>query len=58
LTDSEKEEGLLLARRALAAAVGLRRYLTSEQAQANAKSIEVKSKRRLDKAKIPELDEP
>jgi four helix bundle protein len=37
ITDSEKREGLLLSKRALAAAVRLRQYLQTEQAKANAK---------------------
>lgn len=40
ITDPEKREGLLLSRRALAAAVRLRQYLQTEEAKANAKAIE------------------
>ena len=40
ITSSEKQEGLLLSKRALTAAVRLRAYLKSEQARANAKAIE------------------
>jgi hypothetical protein len=42
LTDSEKREGLILSKRALAAAVRLRSYLQTEQAKANAKAIEAR----------------
>jgi four helix bundle protein len=40
ITDSEKQEGLLLGKRALTAAVRLRAYLQTEEARANAKAIE------------------
>ena len=40
ITDSEKFDGLLLSKRALAAAIRLRAYLQSEEAQANARAIE------------------
>jgi four helix bundle protein len=40
ITDSEKQDGLLLSKRALTAAVRLRAYLQSEEARANAKAIE------------------
>ena len=40
ITDSEKQEGLLLGKRALTAAVRLRAYLQTEEAKANAKAIE------------------
>ena len=37
ITESEKQDGLLLSKRALAAAVRLRAYLQSEEAKANAR---------------------
>jgi hypothetical protein len=40
ITDDEKREGLLLSKRALGAGVGLRRYLLTAEARANAKAIE------------------
>ena len=40
ITDSEKQDGLLLSKRALTAAVRLRAYLQTEEAKANAKAIE------------------
>ena len=40
ITDSEKFDGLLLSKRALAAAIRLRAYLQSEEAHANARAIE------------------
>lgn len=40
ITDDEKQAGLALSKRALAAAVGLRHYLLSQEAKANAKAIE------------------
>ena len=40
ITDEEKKEGLMLSKRALAAAVRLRQYLLSPSAKANAKAIE------------------
>lgn len=40
ITDSEKQDGLLLSKRALSAAVRLRAYLQSEEARANARAIE------------------
>jgi four helix bundle protein len=40
ITDEERNAGLLLARRAVSAATGLRRYNLSPQARANAKKIE------------------
>lgn len=40
ITDSEKQEGLLLSKRALTAAVRLRAYLQTEEAKANARAIE------------------
>lgn len=46
LTDSEKRDGLLLSKRALAAAVRLRAYLDSEEAKKNAKAIEHRVNRR------------
>jgi four helix bundle protein len=42
ITDDEKREGLLLSKRALGAAVGLRHYLLTAEARANAKAIELK----------------
>lgn len=42
LTDAEKREGLILSKRALAAAIHLRSYLQTEQAKANAKAIEAR----------------
>ncbi len=46
ITDSEKFAGLLLGKRALAAAIRLRAYLQSEEAQANARAIEHKVNQR------------
>jgi len=40
LTDEEHWAGMVLCKRAIGAAVGLRRYLLTQQAKANAKSIE------------------
>ena len=40
ITDEERDAGLLLARRAVSAATGLRRYNLSLKARANAKRIE------------------
>jgi hypothetical protein len=51
ITDDEKREGLILSKRALAAAVRLRHYLLSQQAKANAKAIEQKSNRRTSEPK-------
>lgn len=46
LTESEKNDGMLLSKRALTAAVRLRAYLQSEEAKANAKAIEHRVNRR------------
>jgi four helix bundle protein len=46
LTDAQKHDGLVLCKRALAAAVRLRLYLDSEEARANAKRIESDQKKR------------
>lgn len=43
ITEDEKREGLILSKRALAAAVRLRHYLLSQQAKANARAIEERS---------------
>ena len=40
ITDEEHWAGMLLCKRAIGAAVGLRRYLLTQQAKANAKRIE------------------
>jgi len=40
ITENEKQDGLLLSKRALTAAVRLRAYLQSEEARANARAIE------------------
>jgi four helix bundle protein len=40
LTDEEHWAGMILCKRAIGAALGLRRYLLTQQARANAKSIE------------------
>jgi len=40
ITDEEHWAGVVLCKRAIAAAVGLRRYLVTQQARANAKRIE------------------
>jgi len=39
LTDDQKRDGLILSKRALAAAVRLRHYLLSQEAKANARAI-------------------
>jgi four helix bundle protein len=46
ITESEKNDGMLLSKRALAAAVRLRAYLQTEEASANAKAIEHRVNRR------------
>ncbi len=46
ITDSEKQDGLLLSKRALTAAVRLRAYLQTEEARANAKAIEHRANQR------------
>lgn len=46
ITDEEHWAGMLLCKRAIGAAVGLRRYLLSQQAKANAKQIESNAERR------------
>ena len=46
ITDEEYEAGILLCKRAIGAAVGLRRYQLSEHAKANAKRIESNLDRR------------
>jgi four helix bundle protein len=46
ITDDEKRDGLILSKRALAAAVRLRHYLLSPQARANARAIEERSNQR------------
>lgn len=51
ITDEEKREGLILSKRALAAAVRLRQYLLTAEASANAKAIEHRSARRASKPK-------
>jgi four helix bundle protein len=66
LTDSQKNEGLLLCKRALTAAVRLRLYLASQEAKANAKQIEfdaqkkakTKRERRTKRIEPIEPDEP
>ena len=40
ITDSEKRDGLILCKRALTSAIRLRAYLQTEEAKANAKTIE------------------
>lgn len=40
ITETEKQDGLLLSKRALTAAVRLRGYLQSDEARANARAIE------------------
>jgi hypothetical protein len=40
LTDKQKDDGLLLCRRALKAAIQLRLYLDSPEAKANARRVE------------------
>ena len=46
ITDEEHWAGLLLCRRAIGAAVSLRRYLMTQQANANAKRIESNDRRK------------
>lgn len=46
ITENEKNDGVLLSRRALTAAVRLRAYLQSEDARKNAKTIEARTNRR------------
>jgi four helix bundle protein len=45
ITDEEHGAGMVLCRRAIGAAVGLRRYQLSQQAKANAKRIELNAGR-------------
>ena len=47
LTDQQKDEGLLLCKRALTAAIRLRLYLDSSEARRHAKEIETATKQRL-----------
>ena len=42
ITESEKRDGLILCKRALTAAIRLRAYLQTEDAKANARSIEAR----------------
>jgi four helix bundle protein len=58
ITDKERDAGLLLARRAVAAATGLRRYNLSLKARANAKRIEDACARWTDEPVNHEPDEP
>lgn len=51
ITDDEKREGLILSKRALAAAVRLRHYLLSQEAKANARAIESRTNRRTSEPK-------
>jgi four helix bundle protein len=46
ITENERNEGVLLSKRALTAAVRLRAYLQSEEARKNAKAIEARTNRR------------
>lgn len=46
ITDDEKRDGLVLSKRALAAAVRLRHYLLTAEARANAKAIEHRTNQR------------
>src|SRR5688500_11156444 len=46
ISESEKNEGVLLSKRALTAAVRLRAYLQSDEAKKNAKAIEQRLNRR------------
>lgn len=54
LSNEEYNDGMLLCRRALGAAIGYRRYLLSEAAKANAKKIESNQLNR----RPPQTDEP
>jgi hypothetical protein len=54
IADEEHWAGVVLCKRAIAATVGLRRYLVTQQARANAKRIESDVERELNREPEPE----